>query len=337
MKAITFHDSKIKIEYIKEPEIINFDDVKVKVLSVGLCGSDIHKIIRNEIPKDYLKTSVLGHEVSGEVIKVGKNVKNFDVGDFVCVEPICPRKFTENYQFENDTLFLGRDIQGGFSEKIVVPSSALCKITDIDMDVAALADVVAVALHGINKCITEKGDIAVIGDGAIALSTIALCKILKLERNLVCFGCSQYKLEIAKKLGATNVYSGKSIPPDYLNNFNVVFEAVGGSQNETLKNAISMTKPTGTIGIFGVFSPDFLHTVYLRPAFYKELNILGINSYSIYKGEREFFKAVDIIKTNQNIFKSLISHKEPLDNFEKIISRIKYGNNEKILKVIFNP
>lgn len=64
--------------------------VKLKVRAVGLCGSDIQKLINRWPDNGYMKTSVLGHEISGEVIKTGENVSEFSVGDRVAVEPLIP-------------------------------------------------------------------------------------------------------------------------------------------------------------------------------------------------------------------------------------------------------
>lgn len=338
MKAIIF-DNKISFKCIPEPKILQETDVKIKVASVGLCGSDIHKILGEKTPSNYLKTKVLGHEVSGIVVDIGKKISTIKVGDRVCVEPIFPQKYVENYQFLNDTLFLGRDIQGAFSEYIVIPEKSVFKISkNLSLDIACFTDVVAVALHGIHRCITsKKNNIAVIGDGPIALTTIALCHLLKVSKNIICIGRTLKKLEIAKKLGATSVYLSNVVPNQIQNLCDVVFEAVGGSQSETLKQAISLASPMANIGVFGVFDSTFQHQLQLRPSFYKELSIIGLNSYSMFLGRREFQEALDLLEKNEDLFAQIISVRKPLSDFENIINLIKNRDEKAPIKAIFNP
>lgn len=338
MKAIVF-DEEISFENVKEPEITHDTDVKIKVSSVGLCGSDIHKILGEKTPSNYLKTKILGHEVSGVVVDIGKKVSTLKAGDRVCVEPIFPRRYIENYQFFNDTLFLGRDIQGAFSEYIVVPAESVFKVSpNLSLDIACFADVVAVALHGIHRCITaKKNNIAVIGDGPIALATIALCHLLNVSKNIVCLGKISQKLEVAKKLGATSTYLCDLVPKRMENSFDVVFEAVGGSQSDTLEQAISLVSPIANIGVFGVFNSTFQHQLQLRPAFYKEVSIIGLNSYSIFLGKREFQEALELLETNADFFAQIISLKKPLSDFENVIDLIKHKDEKMPIKAIFNP
>lgn len=337
MKAISLKEH-IKYEDVSEPILASAHDVKILVASVGLCGSDIYKILHGGTPNGYLKTNILGHEVSGTVVEIGSDVTSLAIGDRVVVEPIFPPSYKENYQFDIETKFLGRDIQGAFSEYIVVPEGSVFKIaSSLDFNTASLTDVVAVALHGIHRCVHKKSKIAIIGDGAIALSTIALFHILGLSSDLICIGCSKKKLELAQELGATKTFLSTEVPSSEHGIYDVVFEAVGGAQPKTLEQAIELSSPTGVIGIFGVFQAGFQHNIQLRPAFYKELSIVGLNSYSIYKRQREFKMALDILEKHSSVFSKIITHNEPLHKFNEIMELIRIKDENFPVKAVFNP
>lgn len=338
MKAVTFNNI-LEYKDVDDPHIIQSNEVKIKVKSVGLCGSDIHKILGKEIPQNYLKTDILGHEVSGIITEKGTKVSNLNISDRVCVEPIFPISYINNYQFSNDTKFLGRDVHGAFSEYIVVPDKAVFKIPEsLSFDSACFTDVIAVALHGINQCVQGVNNkIAIIGDGSIALATLVLCLILGVSNHIICIGCSEDKLKIAQSMGATDIFLNDNVSDKLDSSYDVVFEAVGGSQAKTLTQAISLCKPQGTIGVFGVFSPNYLHNIYLRSAFYKELSIKGLNSYSIYDGKREFEEALNILKEHHKRFDAILTHKFPLASFIDILDTIKNKKKNTFIKIIFHP
>lgn len=100
---------------------------------------------------------------------------------------------------------------------------------------------------------------------------------------------------------------------------------------------LASAPPIGKIGVLGVFDPKFFNSVQLRNAFYKELSIIGINSYSMWKGKREFEEALEIIEKNLNVFSQLISCREPLSNFNKLIQYISEKKQPMPIKVVFHP
>lgn len=67
------------------------DSLRIKIRNVGVCGSDVHYYTHGRIgPYVVEQPMILGHEAAGEVLEVGKNVKNFKPGDRVCLEPGIP-------------------------------------------------------------------------------------------------------------------------------------------------------------------------------------------------------------------------------------------------------
>ena len=92
MKALVLEEAgKLNIRDIELPQEVGTDDVKIRIHTVGICGSDVHYYKHGRIG-DYVlkKPMVLGHEGAGVVTEIGSNVKNLVVGDRVCMEPGVP-------------------------------------------------------------------------------------------------------------------------------------------------------------------------------------------------------------------------------------------------------
>jgi len=100
MKALVL-EKKLDLS-LREFEIENqcdFDNVKIKINTVGICGSDIHYYEYGKIGNFVVREPmILGHEGSGTVIEIGKNVRNLKVGDRVCVEPRITNQNRFDYQ-----------------------------------------------------------------------------------------------------------------------------------------------------------------------------------------------------------------------------------------------
>jgi (R,R)-butanediol dehydrogenase/meso-butanediol dehydrogenase/diacetyl reductase len=181
MKAAVYRKEKgLVIEDVPMPELDD-EGVMVKVANTGFCGSD-HSMIETGMLSDGY---ILGHETSGVIADIGKNVKNCKPGLRVVIRPtFCGTcsdcKMGKPYFCPNDRRSIGiGDLSGGFAEYIKVYPQMLIPVPDgIDSRNAALAEAFAAALHGI-KCSREgKGSALVIGGGPIGLALVRLLKII---------------------------------------------------------------------------------------------------------------------------------------------------------------
>ncbi|MEQ8153660.1 MAG: 2,3-butanediol dehydrogenase [Clostridiaceae bacterium] len=221
MKAALWYDKKdVRVEEIEEPKVTS-DGVKIKVKWCGICGSDLHEYLGGPIfipvgqPHPLSGTTapvVLGHEFSGEVVEVGRDVTGFKAGDRVIVEPIvacgkCPACLEGKYNLCSSLGFHGLcGSGGGFAEYTVFPQKFVHKIPDgMSYEQAALVEPMAVALHSIRIGNFRTGDTAlVLGSGPIGLATIECLKaagaklVIVLQRKSV-------RQEYAKRSGANVV------------------------------------------------------------------------------------------------------------------------------------
>lgn len=181
MQAAVFRQSKGLL--IEEASIPEFDDdqVLVKVSNTGFCGSDHSMIKSGGLPDG----TILGHEMSGIVFGVGRNVKDVAAGKRVVIRPTycggcIDCRSGKPYFCQNDRRTIGiGDLPGAFAEYVTVYPQMLIDIpTGVDSRNAALAEVFATSLHAIECVGRHTRSALVVGGGPIGLALVRLLKIL---------------------------------------------------------------------------------------------------------------------------------------------------------------
>lgn len=334
MKAVIYNDvNDYKIEKnIEEPNINERLNVKIKVEYCGICGSDIHKLLYEKPNSNYVKTKILGHEITGTVIELMPNVKNVSVGDNVVIEPLlycneCKMCRKDYIQFCENIQSIGKDIGGGFAEYIVVNEKQIHKINDYsNLKKATLCDPYAVAIHikQISNNISGR-KIAIIGDGIIGISS---AELFGYDNKVWLFGKHNNRKDLLNNLGIE--YQSIENLNKYSNYFDIVIETVGGRQGATLIDAINICQIKGKIIVAGVFDNSFLFNIKLRRAFYKEISIVGCNSFE----KNDFESALEYIVNKSKIAEMLISKTFYIDEFSNAIEYIKNRKNNECIKVM---
>lgn len=348
MKALIYRGvHQFGIEEISEPVISDPEWVKIKVKAAGLCGSDLHKLLYDEPKHGYLETQILGHEIAGEIVECGNSVTHYKIGDHVIVEPQIPCNNCSyckrgNYHLCSDIKCIGRHLAGGFAEFVCCPQSNLFLLPEnISFAEGAFIDSVAVAVHCFHlvKPPQERWKAGIIGDGPLGLICLQLANAFG-ANHVTLFGKHYHNLQVAANFGASKVIQISQISSEITklrNSFDVVIEAVGGRQSETLQLCIDLVTFKGTIGVLGVYDFNFYGSLPLRQAFYKESRILGLNSYSIWGGKREFDIALESLEKRLVDVKPLITNLYPLSRFQDGLNAIKRKNETSVIKVIFEP
>lgn len=342
MKAIIYDDvNKYNVmDDLKEPKMSNQLNVKIKVLYCGICGSDIHKLLFEKPNKDYVKTKILGHEITGIVVDKMENVRNVQIGDKVVIEPLlycnnCDMCKKGYIQFCKNLKSLGKDFQGGFAEYLVVNEQQLYKISkNVDTKIATLSDPYSVAIHIINM-VQKKVDniknirIAIIGDGIVGM---ACAELLYKKKEVIIFGKHNNRANILKNINVS--YIDIKYIDKYLDYFDVVIEAVGGRQAKTLNDAIKICQKKGSIFIAGVYDNNFTFDISLRNSFYKELSIIGCNSFEKEEDTSDFKLALNFLSSDSIISKDLISKVYDISDFYEAIEYIKNRKINGCIKII---
>ena len=237
MKAAVLHGNEdIRYEEYPTPEV-RPGTVKVRVKAVGICGSDIPRVLNNGA---HYYPIVLGHEFSGIVEEIGEGVTKIKVGDTVSGAPLLPCMKCGDCQRGNYSLckhygFIGSHDQGAFSEYVVMPeANAIPYNPVIPFEVAAMFEPATVSLHGMYcNDYAGGGDVAIIGGGTIGLFAAQWAHIFGAKRVVV-FDLVQERLDLAKRLGADEVINTGD--PDFMakakaltggKGYDYVFETAG--------------------------------------------------------------------------------------------------------------
>ena len=169
--AVLYANEDIRYEEIPTPEL-KADQVLVKVKAVGICGSDVPRVLQNGA---HYYPIVLGHEFSGEIVALGEGVTaDLKVGDRVAGVPLVPCFACEDCKNGNFSLckhytFIGSRIQGAFAEYVAMPQQNVVKFDpSVPFETAAFCEPSTVALHGLEVAgYAPGGHVAVLGGGTI--------------------------------------------------------------------------------------------------------------------------------------------------------------------------
>lgn len=269
MKAAVWYGQKdVRVED-REPKVLKDNEVKVKVSWTGICGTDLHEylegpvFISTEQPDPLLGQTApvtLGHEFSGVVEEVGKDVTKYKKGDRVVVNPtVSQHEKEENIDLYDGYSFIGLGSDGGFAEFTNAPEENVYALPDnVSAREGALVEPTAVAVQAVKEGNLLFGDkVAVFGAGPIGLLTVVAAKAAGASKIYV-FDLSEERLAKAKEVGATHVVnSGKVNPVEYINEHtdngvDVTFEVAG--VGVTLQQSVEVTRPRGTVVIVSIFA-----------------------------------------------------------------------------------
>jgi threonine dehydrogenase-like Zn-dependent dehydrogenase len=322
----------------REPER---DEVRVRVRACGLCGSDLHLL-----PVGYLGPRVTpGHEMMGEVDAVGAGVKGFETGQPVAVEPLsscgsCPTCQRGLHAICPQTQIYGIHRGGGFAEYVNVPACRLYPVAeDLPPAVAALAEPMAVVVHGLHRARLEPGQrVLVLGAGSVGLLAVLAARALG-AADVWLTARHEHQARLGVDLGATRVLREAEATPERLAELgrdalvDCVLETVGG-QAETLPQAIQALKPGGIVSVLGLFSGPL--TLDPFPLLVKELTLAWSNCYEHPHGDTDFAAAIRLLSEHREILSRIPTHQVGLDEIQRAFALAR-DKSEGVVKVTVNP
>lgn len=346
MKAVRLYQpGDLRVEQVGISEVKS-DEVLVKVRAVGVCGSDIPRVNRYGA---HVSPITIGHEFGGEVVELGREVKNFKTGDHVTVAPLIPCYECEwckmgEYSLCDHYDYYGSRRDGAMAQFVTVKAKNLLKVSDsVSFEDIATVDPCANAMHGLLRGKFVRGEsICVCGVGPIGLYVIQCAKIMG-AKMIIAVDLMDPKLEIAKKCGADVVINSANTDVA-----EAVKEATGGSGVDM---AIDLTGVPEVQNMAVLCVNKLGRVVYLgishRPLSYsaqvvddilrKQLIITGSwNSFSQPFPGREWTESIRLLEEGKLSSKYMISHRLSLDDAPAIFHKIA---TEKFFfnKIMFFP
>jgi L-iditol 2-dehydrogenase len=343
MKALVLKEY-MRLDYkdVPEPTYVA-EEVLIEVKSCGICGSDVHGMDGSTGRR--IPPVIMGHEASGVIREVGKNVKDWKVGDRVTFDStVYPLEdwYTQRgeYNLSDNRQVLGvscdefkRD--GAFAQYVAVPEHILYKLPDsVSFDQAAMTEPAAVAMHAVNLTPISEGNCAlVVGVGMIGLFVV---QILKLNRcsKIIAVDLSQSQLDMATLFGADIILNaGKDdIIKEIHRHTNgrgadIALEAVGTTAS--VNSAIEGVRKGGAVTLIGNLSKEV--ELPLQSVVTRQIRLQG--SCAIAGEYPEVLKMIGEGKINVN---AMLSATAPLSDGAEWFKRL-YNKEIGLMKVILNP
>lgn len=336
--AMYYNNNDVRITKMPIPTI-NDDELLVKVQASGICGSDVMEWYRiKKAPR------VLGHEIAGDIIKVGKNVKQYKVGDRVFVSHHVPCNtcdFCLNDQHTLcHTLHSTNFYPGGFAEYLKVPKINVDKGVfvlpdEMSYEEGVFIEPLACVVRGLRIADMKPGqNVLIIGSGISGLLHIKLARAWEAGR-IISTDINEYRLKMAKKLGADYVIHAKEDILEQIKKYNngkladLVVTCAGAPP--AVKQAIQSVENGGTILFFAPTEPGIEMPFPLFDLWDK-----GVKMVSTYAGSpKDINIAIDLIKSKKVDVTDMITHKLPLSEAAKGFKLVAEAN--KSIKVIIEP
>ncbi|PTQ12678.1 NAD(P)-dependent alcohol dehydrogenase [Sphingomonas oleivorans] len=332
MKALVLErQHEIDIREVAPPPPCGPDDVRIRIHTVGICGSDVHYYTHGRIgPYVVEQPMVLGHEASGIVVETGVNVTNLAVGDRVCMEPgiPSPRSRASKLGIYNVdpavTFWATPPVDGCLAREVVHPAAFTYRLPDnVSFAQGAMVEPFAIGMQAATKARIKPGDtVVVIGAGTIGLMTMLAALAGGAARAIVA-DLSAEKLEIARRYpGVTTVDSRTESLRDKIAEItggwgaDVVFEASGSAK--VFADLMACACPGGAVVLVGIPIDPVPFDVAAAQA--KELRFETVFRYAnIYE------RAIDLIASGKVDLKPLLSATFPFERSVEAFERATAG------------
>lgn len=342
MKAVVYYDfNDFRLEDVETPKI-EPGEILVKVKACGLCSTDVWKAMYHEAKPG----SVLGHEVSGEVAKVGSDVANFKVGDRVAVYHRAECGACYYCMHDQETLCREYRKQsifpGAFAEYIRVTSRLVQKSVikippEMSYEEATLIEPTACCVRAVSKCKITFGDsVLVIGDGPLGLLNAQVSKAAGASM-VILSGHNDLRIEAARKLGVDYAFNSKEVSlkdevKKLTDGRGVDFAIVAVASTDAVRQSMDLVRDGGKVCIFGDFRdvPQPNLELNLKLILHNDISLLGSWGCST----RDYQVAFSLIKSGQVKVKEMITHKFPLDRFMEALNVFLSKN---CIKIVLNP
>lgn len=332
MKGISYEGvGKIVVRDDLPKPSVKPDEALIKVKYCGICGSDVESFKKAGM---YGSGIIIGHEISGEIIKIGDNVKKLKIGDRVTINPNVPcyNCYWCNQNQENKCKFAPRAIgtltNGAMAEYVNVNEERIHILPEsISLEEGAMIEPLSVGIYSVQESGIKIGDnVAVFGTGTIGLVTILALKLAG-AGNIYALEPVESKQKIALEIGANKIFRPQNwkrikklcdkIGPIH------IFDCVGIS--ETITTAIDLVRKGGHITMIGM-DPEITDLKNFYGIAIKNITLRGIYAYN----QDTFETAITLLDQKRVNIKPLITKIIKLDEVPAAFEDLLNGLHDDI-------
>src|SRR5579884_488729 len=315
---------------------IGINDVLVKILRTGICGTDLHIYNWDAWAQKTIPVPlVIGHEFVGQVVEVGSNVKDFHPGEVVSGEGhvVCGRCrncLAGRRHLCKDTKGIGVNRPGAFAEYIVLPMTNVWHhAPNIDLDVAAIFDPFGNAVHTALSFPVLGEDVLITGAGPIGIMAAAVVRHAG-ARFVVITDVNPYRLELAKKMGVTRALDVREASIAEVQKqlgmkegFDVGLEMSGNAS--AFREMLANMCHGGRIAMLGI--PEREMAIDWNLVVFNMLTIKGIYGREMYE---TWYKMTVMLQSGLDI-RPVITHRFHYTEFQKGFDVMMTGQSGKVI------
>lgn len=330
-KGFTLKEVTISTE-LKDYEVL------VEVKYASFCGTDYHIYEYDDWSKKRLKLPlVVGHEFSGEIVKIGNYVSKVKLGDVVSAETHiicneCEYCLRGEGHICKKTKIIGVDINGCFAKYIIMPEDN-CFINSKEMNPLHLSiqEPLGNAVHTMTQFPIKDNTVAIVGCGPIGLMAVDVAKAYG-AKKVIAIELKEYRANLAKKIGADVVIN--PLKEDVISRVLAETEGEGvdvvgefSGNPLAIQQAFKYIKLGGKMSMLGIPSKKIEIDV-ANDVVFKGISIYGVVGRKIYD---TWYQVKELIESNKLHFEDIITHVLPLSNINEAAEIMGSGESGKIV------
>ncbi len=325
----------IWMQDIEQPEF-GHNDVLIKVRRTAICGTDIHIFKWDDWAQATIPVPLtVGHEFCGEIVEMGIEVRGFEIGDRVSAEGhitcgVCRNCRAGRRHLCMNTAGVGVNRPGAFAEYLSVPAFNVFKLPDaISDDMASILDPLGNATHTALSFDLVGEDVLITGAGPIGIMAVAIARYAG-ARHVVITDVNDYRLELARKMGAT---AAINVTTDLLDKtmldlgmeegFDVGMEMSGNPQ--AFRDMLRTMHHGGKVAILGI--PPGETAINWSDVIFKGLELKGVYGREMFE---TWYKMSSMLQSGLKI-KPIITHHFPIDDYLPAFELMESGQTGKVI------
>ncbi|MDQ0688952.1 (R,R)-butanediol dehydrogenase/meso-butanediol dehydrogenase/diacetyl reductase [Streptomyces achromogenes] len=309
-------------------------EVELAPAFVGICGTDLH-IFHGDMDARVAAPAVLGHEMSGRIVRVGPGVQGWEPGDAVTVMPLrwdgsCPACRAGHQHICQNLDFIGIDSPGAMQQRWTVPASTLVRLPDtLPLDHAALVEPTAVAVHDVGRAGVREGErVVVVGGGPVGVLIALVARAAGADVKVM--ELNAHRRQLAEEQGLT------TWDPAAADVSALVAEWTAGAGADVAFEVSGAAGGVDTaVDVLGVRGRLCLVAIHPRPReinlhrfFWRELTLVGARLYD----RSDFEKAVTLVADGTVPAERLITEIVPLSQAPAAFEALEGGGD--VMKIL---